>query len=1005
MTFTSPVGDQPAIGTIPGSTHSPVADDHSTVGAEIEPSSPTAALESLLQRVDEALCRGDIAGAHRHAEALCQHGGENMQARWEGRVQLRLAYCDFELSRIDRARESARQAAALLKDSGDATEEVDALSLWSRASTRLGHGLEAVECAALAVRLAADLPPGLWAARAHLSLAIAYAWAGAAAQASQAFEAARQAASLHGRAGERLEVTVERLWAELAAWADSRRGEEPKPVFRPHLDIAGSIGSLAEEVSILPLTPGVGSNLSTSADLACRLAGVLGGKRSPSDEAEQDPASADSNRPATGWLLAAHAWLQAEEAVVAGALEAAEMHARRMTQWALDVHHVPLAWLGHRLAAAICIRQGHPERACVELEKLLAQERTLQVKLLEGRAETAGHLWALRQSESRIRELADSARKLEEWALTDSLTGIANRRRLTQCLDEWTAQAADTGEPLSVALMDVDRFKSINDGFSYNVGDAVLATIAQKMVAQVRDGDLAARWGGDEFFMLFRNTDLTAATAIAERVQEAVGEHDWSGIAPNLAVTISVGVVEARRGDDKASLVERGGKAMQARKRARERTELARTLPAPVLRRVAGWLRRAQSVVIVVGAGTSEAEFGSARSVNVAAWDVEKRSSFADVRGLQADPRGFGAFWRQWRIDQNGRQPLAIHRAAVTLSESLPNTLFVTERVDGSLAMAGARNIIELYGNAFRDRCGDCGAEWPGTLPPRCPSCGRAEPTMRPDIVLLGEMPDNRVLARAELAIKHADVVLVVDCDAVTHHVTTLLEKGRNRGAHIVMLGHGSRLHRGVADVSLAAPAEPMLKVLLDTLQQEEAPQSIEAGLSPEGFDALCFLTGHGTDNAGHSLAQALGWMNWEVEVHQATIPWMFPLTTRSRANPEAPMPTQDDFVAFSRDEHVRAGMRKAFLRMLRFYGFEWQDNGVKKSPTWRDGFATWALGPSAHDQFISRILESMRLCGLREEALSFLSALEPEVRTYRGDFALTPLRYWRLAVRHPSTR
>jgi diguanylate cyclase (GGDEF)-like protein len=120
-----------------------------------------------------------------------------------------------------------------------------------------------------------------------------------------------------------------------------------------------------------------------------------------------------------------------------------------------------------------------------------------------------------------------------------------------------------------VALLDIDRFKSINDDHSHDVGDAVLRVIAGLLVAHVRETDLPARWGGDEFAILFRNTEEATAKEIVRRIQETVQQHDWAALAPRLKVGISCGVVEARPGDSQQTLVKRSDAAMYAQKHAR----------------------------------------------------------------------------------------------------------------------------------------------------------------------------------------------------------------------------------------------------------------------------------------------------------------------------------------------------------------------------------------------------------------------------------------------------
>jgi len=102
-------------------------------------------------------------------------------------------------------------------------------------------------------------------------------------------------------------------------------------------------------------------------------------------------------------------------------------------------------------------------------------------------------------------------------------------------------------------LVDVDNFKNINDRYSHGAGDRVLREIADVLRAQCRAGDLAVRFGGDEFAVFVRG-DLAAATRIAERIQRTVATYRWHEIAAGLRVTISIGAAPVRDGMDGRAL-------------------------------------------------------------------------------------------------------------------------------------------------------------------------------------------------------------------------------------------------------------------------------------------------------------------------------------------------------------------------------------------------------------------------------------------------------------------
>jgi two-component system, chemotaxis family, response regulator WspR len=146
-------------------------------------------------------------------------------------------------------------------------------------------------------------------------------------------------------------------------------------------------------------------------------------------------------------------------------------------------------------------------------------------------------------------QLRDANHKLERQSLTDGLTGVANRRHFDQALERAWQQALETGQGLSVAMLDVDHFKKYNDHFGHQQGDECLCAVAQALESAVRlrdsarDSDLIARYGGEEFAAVLR-TDAQYAPMVAERMLGAVRKLQLSHPHSSAAdiVTISVGV-------------------------------------------------------------------------------------------------------------------------------------------------------------------------------------------------------------------------------------------------------------------------------------------------------------------------------------------------------------------------------------------------------------------------------------------------------------------------------
>ena len=125
-------------------------------------------------------------------------------------------------------------------------------------------------------------------------------------------------------------------------------------------------------------------------------------------------------------------------------------------------------------------------------------------------------------------------------ALTDQMTGFVNRHFLNEFLKKTMRISLRYGHSLSLAIIDIDCFKNINDAFGHNTGDMVIKSIAEIIKRNIRSSDVVSRYGGDEFIIVFPTTKLTDAKMVMERIKQAVKEHDFgnglrSGISYGLA--------------------------------------------------------------------------------------------------------------------------------------------------------------------------------------------------------------------------------------------------------------------------------------------------------------------------------------------------------------------------------------------------------------------------------------------------------------------------------------
>ncbi len=192
----------------------------------------------------------------------------------------------------------------------------------------------------------------------------------------------------------------------------------------------------------------------------------------------------------------------------------------RMTQ--LRLHHA--LW---RSARAL----QRSSEALQHLETYLQLERQRAVSQLRAQSE----LFVTRAEVEQVR--------LE--ARRDPLTRLANRREVD---DRWPALLAAcrvNSMPLAVAMLDLDRFKQINDRFGHAIGDAVLVAMARILRENTRSADIGARVGGEEFLLVLPETDGDRALEICERLRHCVASYPWTTLADGLSVTLSVGVASA----------------------------------------------------------------------------------------------------------------------------------------------------------------------------------------------------------------------------------------------------------------------------------------------------------------------------------------------------------------------------------------------------------------------------------------------------------------------------
>lgn len=164
-------------------------------------------------------------------------------------------------------------------------------------------------------------------------------------------------------------------------------------------------------------------------------------------------------------------------------------------------------------------------------------------------------------------------------ARTDLMTGLANRRAAEEALTRVTAEALRHGTPLVALMIDLDHFKKINDQHGHHAGDAVLRDAAVAIADSIRVEDTAGRWGGEEFIIVLPRTDLAGASAIVERVREAIEACS----TPNIAVTASIGVAVFDGTDDEQLVRSADAALYEAKNAGRNRVRVAPMTSAELL--------------------------------------------------------------------------------------------------------------------------------------------------------------------------------------------------------------------------------------------------------------------------------------------------------------------------------------------------------------------------------------------------------------------------------------
>lgn len=176
----------------------------------------------------------------------------------------------------------------------------------------------------------------------------------------------------------------------------------------------------------------------------------------------------------------------------------------------------------------------------------------------------------LQNSQLEIKNLRNDISSIRQEALTDALTGIANRKCFDDRMRLYVQEAMENGEPLCLLMLDIDHFKKFNDNFGHQLGDEVLKLVARTFTESVKGRDLPARYGGEEFTILLPQTAIDNSMVVAEQIRSTVERRrivNRNNGQTLGAITLSAGLAQYRLGEPVASLIKRADEALYRAKR------------------------------------------------------------------------------------------------------------------------------------------------------------------------------------------------------------------------------------------------------------------------------------------------------------------------------------------------------------------------------------------------------------------------------------------------------
>lgn len=217
-------------------------------------------------------------------------------------------------------------------------------------------------------------------------------------------------------------------------------------------------------------------------------------------------------------------------------------------------------------------------------QQLMADERFKDNPLLPEVASLHQHYRTLaKHAEALVKDreylttqLVNMNRSLDLATRVDPMTGLANRRAIMEMLEQEFSRSHRHQRNTSIIMADLDYFKKVNEAYGFNTGDDVLVEVSRVLRGCLRQEDVCARWGGEEFLMLLPETPLQGALAAANKIRESVAMTEFKANRPGIHLTISLGVCEYQSDQNILEAIARADQAMfQAKLGGRNRTVVA----------------------------------------------------------------------------------------------------------------------------------------------------------------------------------------------------------------------------------------------------------------------------------------------------------------------------------------------------------------------------------------------------------------------------------------------